>query len=142
MDLMELLDHSIAYAGKNLRWALGLSVFGMLLFGTWFIKDNGAGPLVLILVLAFGLGIYFLPAIKAYQENKTNRQAILILNLFLGWTLVGWVVALVWACTRNDSHHPVAAGAGFTAVLCAACGKYSPSGSPFCGQCGKRVGQT
>ena len=25
-----------------------------------------------------------------------------MLNLFLGWTLVGWVVALVWAVTAKD----------------------------------------
>lgn len=31
--------------------------------------------------------------------NKANASAILILNFLLGWTLIGWVVALVWACT-------------------------------------------
>jgi hypothetical protein len=47
----------------------------------------------------FGLGfvIYFLPTILAFARNKRDTAAILLLNLFLGWTMIGWVVALVWA---------------------------------------------
>ena len=43
--------------------------------------------------------IYFLPSIVGW--NKRNATAILILNLFLGWTFIGWVVALVWATTKD-----------------------------------------
>ncbi len=35
-------------------------------------------------------------AVAAYREHK-NRNAILVLNLLLGWTLIGWVIVLVWA---------------------------------------------
>jgi hypothetical protein len=47
----------------------------------------------------FGLGFvtYFLPTILAFARNKRDTAAILLLNLFLGWTMIGWVVALVWA---------------------------------------------
>jgi hypothetical protein len=47
----------------------------------------------------FGLGfvVYFLPTILAFARNKRDTAAILLLNLFLGWTMIGWVVALVWA---------------------------------------------
>jgi len=31
-----------------------------------------------------------------------NMDAILILNLFLGWTFLGWVIALVWAFTNRE----------------------------------------
>lgn len=51
-----------------------------------------------------GLGVifflYFIPAIVAW--DKKNRDSILVLNLFLGWTFVGWVIALVWACKKED----------------------------------------
>ncbi len=43
------------------------------------------------------LVIYFIPTIVGW--NKKNGTSIMLLNLFLGWTLVGWVVALVWATT-------------------------------------------
>ena len=43
--------------------------------------------------------IYFLPTIIGW--NKRNATAILMLNLFLGWTFVGWVIELVWAFTND-----------------------------------------
>jgi hypothetical protein len=38
-----------------------------------------------------------MPTILAFARNKRDTAAILLLNLFLGWTMIGWVVALVWA---------------------------------------------
>jgi hypothetical protein len=56
----------------------------------------------------FGIGfvIYFLPTIIAAIKSKRDTVAILLLNLFLGWSVIGWIVALVWAA-KNDA--PVAA---------------------------------
>ena len=47
------------------------------------------------------LGIYFLPAIVAFQRAHKNSASILVVNIFLGWTLLGWVVALAWSFTDN-----------------------------------------
>ncbi len=47
----------------------------------------------------FGFLIYFLPTIVALVRHKRNTLSILLLNLFLGWTLIGWIIALVWAST-------------------------------------------
>ena len=44
---------------------------------------------------------YFLPAIVAANRRHNNRLAIFVLNLFAGWTFVGWVVAMVWSCTSD-----------------------------------------
>ncbi len=52
--------------------------------------------LVLILIV-----IYFLPAMIAQRRGHQSDTAIFVLNLFLGWTFLGWVIALVWACTSN-----------------------------------------
>jgi len=41
--------------------------------------------------------MYFLPSILAFARSKRDATAILLLNIFLGWTVIGWVVALVWA---------------------------------------------
>ncbi len=43
------------------------------------------------------LAVYFTPWVVAWARQHPNRYAILCLNLFLGWTLVGWVVALSMA---------------------------------------------
>jgi hypothetical protein len=52
-----------------------------------------------LLLIVAGLGLYFLPTIVGY--SKSNAGAIFLLNLFLGWTFIGWVVALVWASTTE-----------------------------------------
>jgi len=49
----------------------------------------------------FGLVLYFLPSIIALARSKRNLLAIFLLNFFLGWTAIGWVVALVWAVTAD-----------------------------------------
>jgi hypothetical protein len=41
--------------------------------------------------------LYFLPTLLAAVQRKTNAGAIFALNLFLGWTLIGWVIALSWS---------------------------------------------
>jgi len=45
----------------------------------------------------FGLVMYFLPSVIALARSKRDIVAILLLNLFLGWSVIGWIVALIWA---------------------------------------------
>ncbi len=54
------------------------------------------GSIVLLIIVGV---FYFLPAAVASLRQHHNEGAIWVLNLFLGWTFLGWVVALVWACT-------------------------------------------
>jgi len=49
----------------------------------------------------FGFVMYFLPSIIALARSKRDTLAIFLLNFFLGWTVIGWIVALVWAA-KND----------------------------------------
>ena len=48
----------------------------------------------------FAFAIYFFPFLFAWSEKRENTAAIGALNLLLGWTFLGWVVALVWAMTK------------------------------------------
>ncbi len=41
--------------------------------------------------------VYFVPTILAQKYQHPKQPAILLLNIALGWTVVGWVVALIWA---------------------------------------------
>ena len=41
---------------------------------------------------------YFLPVILAWIRKVPNTGSIAVINVFLGWTFVGWVVALAMAC--------------------------------------------
>lgn len=50
--------------------------------------------MVLILV-----ALYFLPSLIGMKQK--NVASIFVLNLFLGWTFIGWVIALSWAVKRD-----------------------------------------
>ncbi len=51
------------------------------------------------IVLVLAAVLYFVPGVVATMRGHPNAVAISVLNLFLGWTFIGWVAALVWACT-------------------------------------------
>jgi len=51
--------------------------------------------------VGFGFVMYFLPSILALARNKRDTLAIFLLNLFLGWSVIGWIVALVWAVKQD-----------------------------------------
>jgi len=59
---------------------------------------NGAIIFLIIIVLF----LYFLPSIIAFWRGKKNSGAIFALNLFLGWSIVGWAVSLSWALTHDN----------------------------------------
>jgi ABC-type sugar transport system permease subunit len=46
---------------------------------------------------------YFLPFAIAFNRKRVNAGAIFALNLFLGWSLIGWVIALVWALKDENT---------------------------------------
>lgn len=61
----------------------------------------GAPETVLILLIIIpSICLYFLPAILG--KYKSNATSIFLVNLFLGWTAIGWVVALIWALSSDN----------------------------------------
>ena len=56
--------------------------------------DSKAGAIMLTIIVVV---LYFLPTIHAKGRKHPNLDGIFVLNLFLGWTLIGWVVAIIWA---------------------------------------------
>ena len=54
--------------------------------------------LVTILLSVIGIIIYFIPSIVAFKRDTASRWAIFLVNLFFGWTLLIWIVTLIWAC--------------------------------------------
>ena len=114
--------------------------------------------LALLLIL---LVPYFLPTLIAVVRKKKNATAIAITNFFLGWTLIGWIVALVWALTADSPgfapavavtniNYPAAppstgpietvgARGESQAVFCQGCGAKLPPDARFCRACGKSL---
>lgn len=58
----------------------------------------GGAALFGVIVL---IAMYFLPTIVASTRKVTDKGSVVVINLFLGWTLVGWVVALAMACRSS-----------------------------------------
>ena len=56
-----------------------------------------AGLLSLVILQIIFLFLYFIPSFVAYHANKFRFLPVFFMNLFLGWTFVGWVIALVLA---------------------------------------------
>ena len=55
--------------------------------------------LEVIVFLALVVATYFLPTIivKQRTDKFPYTTPIFVLNLLTGWTIIGWVIALVWA---------------------------------------------
>lgn len=66
--------------------------------------------LIAWLIIAASLGLYFLPWLCAWSRTHHQTKAIFVLNLLVGWTMIGWVAAMVWAWTavRKEAPAPVA----------------------------------
>ena len=61
--------------------------------------SNDYGTFGMVVFLAVVVAVYFIPNWVASARKHPNANAIFVTNLLLGWTIVGWVVALVWAFT-------------------------------------------
>jgi hypothetical protein len=51
--------------------------------------------------LGLGTVMYFLPTIIAAIKSKRDTLAIFLLNFFLGWSVIGWIIALIWAAKSD-----------------------------------------
>jgi hypothetical protein len=56
--------------------------------------------IVLFVLCAFSVTLWIMPGIIAAIRKHHNTGAIWIVTLLLGWTFIGWVVALVWSFTN------------------------------------------
>ncbi|MFY9753022.1 MAG: superinfection immunity protein [Candidatus Acidiferrales bacterium] len=103
--------------------------------------------------------LYFLPTFVG--RNRHDATGIFLVNFVLGWTVIGWVAAMIWACTP-DMRVPVMAVAGHAyaypqsyagpgpgaytcasaksnAHFCSQCGAATQSGARYCTYCGRCV---
>ena len=90
-----------------------------------------------MLTLLFLTALYFLPAIIG--RDKRDAAGIFLLNLFLGWTLIGWVIALVWACAAEPYPRVHLVPATVDGRFCCRCGSLACHGAHFCTACGHTV---
>jgi len=59
-------------------------------------RDNGVATMLAIIATVFTAG-YMLPWVVAAARGKANHWTVFWVNLLLGWTIVGWVIAIIMA---------------------------------------------
>jgi hypothetical protein len=57
-----------------------------------------------LLLLLFGLGLYMLPTIIGASRKVAYIGVVFAINLLLGWTIVGWIVALSMSLRMHPKH--------------------------------------
>lgn len=57
---------------------------------------NGVGATMLIF-------LYFLPSIIAETNKHRQYKAISTLNLLFGWTILGWIISLIWSLIKPSA---------------------------------------
>jgi hypothetical protein len=52
-----------------------------------------------IVIIIAALAFNFIPTIIAKRRGMASVVGLFVVNLLFGWTVVGWVVCLIWACS-------------------------------------------
>jgi len=58
--------------------------------------------IIIYLPILLLVPIYFIPSFVADYRDHQSKMGITALNLFLGWTFLGWVISLVWALSSVE----------------------------------------
>lgn len=80
-------------------------------YNSTMVATGRPGPSGAVVAIAWILAVvslfYLLPWAIAATRNKSNQGGIFILNFFLGWSFIGWVIALVMACGTDPQSNVV-----------------------------------
>ncbi len=80
-------------------WAMGHQPGGL----------NSLGEAISLSFLVAAPALYLLPTYEAWSAKRENLASIATLNLLLGWSILGWVAAAVWALKTPRSERGGAA---------------------------------
>jgi hypothetical protein len=67
----------------------------------WFLTGVKEAVQMILFLMVLPVAAYFVPAIASIVRDKDDAGAIFLWNLFLGWTVVVWLVCLIWAFRKD-----------------------------------------
>lgn len=100
-DWVKLRHTDIRAAWLTDTWCLAIGGFALLVVLTWGAFALGTPGRIALLAIA--AAFYFIPAFLALRNHHHNTTAIVALNVLLGWTVIGWAAAFIWAVTKQSS---------------------------------------
>ena len=68
----------------------------------WIANSRSGFVALLVAACIVAVAIYVLPALLAWSMGSPQRMAITLLNVLLGWTILGWIAALIWAVMSGN----------------------------------------
>lgn len=86
---------------------------------------------VMVFGVLVGVPVYLLPTIIVLMKGHPQRLPIIALNVVLGWTLLGWGVAFVWALMAQEK--------GGDLMACPECGEQIKRIAKVCRFCGAKL---
>ena len=63
--------------------------------------------IALVALGIFVLIFYFMPVVIASTRDVPYQFSIFVFNLLFGWTVLGWLVAAIWAVTERPRTYEV-----------------------------------
>lgn len=126
-----------------------------------YAQTTGGDALGGVFAFIFLLCLYLIPTFVAAARKVPNAGSVFVINLLLGWTLIGWVVALAMAARSTPppqvhqtfTSQPSGPAAppppetspstrGAVLAYCPQCGTQAIPGHRFCGSCGTSLSAT
>lgn len=97
--------------------------------------NNGLAKVCAVLFVPLTVIIYLLPTYEAWKQENRNLMSVALLNVFLGWTVVAWVIALSWAFKKPETSAPAPVVAQAVQPLAAPAVEAPPTKTcPFCAE--------
>jgi hypothetical protein len=69
----------------------------------WITGTRDGFLVLLVIAFVLALGVYVLPVLMAWSLGSPYRMSITVLDILLGWTVLGWLAALIWAVVTGKS---------------------------------------
>ncbi|MBS1188931.1 MAG: hypothetical protein H6R10_723 [Rhodocyclaceae bacterium] len=95
--------------------------------------------------ILFVLTLYFLPTVIAWSRDHDGMVKIFLLNLFFGWTAIGWIGALFWSISSSSASFepspatPVQQEDSGQRIRCPECAELILKMAKVCKHCGHKL---
>lgn len=86
-------------------WKFGVVALLVISFVVLLTQPATADPLLSLSLSAIVAFMYLFPSFVAFNQRHPQLLGIFLLNLVVGWTVFGWIIALIWAFAKPATAH-------------------------------------